>query len=172
MWIYDCKNYLSAVILKSLMWWKVCWNLCRMKINTNCPRSSRTIQESRSQINSNTLWVLELKDMPDVGNPKFGYIKSEPSEITTVLYYQYLYYAFTVLSNSDAHNQRYSPPTPAICQKRNQLFSAKRPATHTDFTILNCKFLAETHWASLASLQFSEKFLHIWKFSKWGTRVL
>lgn len=66
MWIYDCKNYLSAVILKSLMWWKVCWNLCRMKINTNCPRSSRTIQESRSQINSNTLWVLELKDMPDM----------------------------------------------------------------------------------------------------------
>lgn len=79
-----------------------------------------------------------------LGNLKFGYTKSEPSEITTALYYQYLYYGFTVLSNSGFCNQRYSPPTAAICQKGKQLFSAKRPATHTDFTILDCKFLAVT----------------------------
>lgn len=64
--MYVCENNLSALILKILTWWKVCWDLCGMQINSSCPSRSRTIQEPCFQINSNTPRVSELKAMSDI----------------------------------------------------------------------------------------------------------
>lgn len=142
--VYDCKNDLSALILKILMWWKVCRNLCGMQINSNCPSSSGIIQEWWFQINSNTPWVLELKDMSDIWviwnsvTLTLNHLRLPQCCITSSSM-DYTIIKFRLLwSEIQSIQPSYVP------EEKAAGFFAKRPATHIDFAILDCKFLAVT----------------------------
>lgn len=145
MWVYDCKNDLSALILKILMWWKVCRNLCGMQINSNCPSSSGIIQEWWFQINSNTPWVLELKDMSDIWviwnlvTLTLNHLRLPQCCITSSSIMDLHCYQIQALVIRDTVH-----PAQLCARRESSCFFAKRPATHIDFAILDCKFLATT----------------------------
>ena len=165
MWLYDCKNDLSAFILKTLMWWKVCWNPCGMQINSNCPIISGTIQESWFQINSNTSWVLEPKIMSDIWviwnlvTLNLNHLRLPQCSIATVSIMVTQHYQIQALAVRDTVH---SPPPSA--RRERSCFLLRHLPHLLIIPFWTASFGSD--WTSLTSLKFSEQFLHLWKLSK------